>query len=74
MSKQTKEEGYAEEDVGIILSVAAEFPHAYILLFQKLIEIFSDKKVSVQFEHESLSQEKAVVIICGLKIWCPNIF
>ncbi len=74
VSKQ-KKEGYAEEDIGIILNVASELPGRYILLFQKLIQLFSRTKITVQFDLESLSQEKDAIIICGLKIWCPhNIF
>ena len=73
VSKLT-DDGYAEEDVGIILRVGDNFRGRYILLFQKLMPIFSKTKITVRFEFESLSQEKSVVIICGLKIWCLNLF
>jgi hypothetical protein len=62
---EQKKEGYSDEDIGIILTVAANFPGRYVSLFQKLIQIYSETQTTVQFEHESLSQEKTVVIICG---------
>jgi hypothetical protein len=57
--------GYSDEDIGIILSITKDFPGRYILLFQRLNQIFSGTKIAVQFDFESLSQEKPVVIICG---------
>ncbi len=66
--------GHADEDIGIILRVGKQFRAHYIMLFQRLTAIFSKAKISLQFDFESLSQEKTVVIICGLKIWCPTIF
>ena len=65
---------HSDEDIGIILRVGDELAGRYILLFQNLAGIFSKTKITVQFEFESLSQEKTVVIICGLKIWCLNLF
>ncbi len=73
VSKLT-DDGYADEDIGIILRVATNYRARYIMLFQKLTEIFSKTEISLQFDFESLSQEKTVVIVCGLKIWCPTIF
>ncbi len=73
--EEERSKGFADEDIGVILIVSdkvtdSEFESNaghYSELFQKLNEIFSEKKIncSVQFDKESLSQEKAVVIVCG---------
>ena len=60
-----KIQGYEDEDVGIILSVSLPNPGRYVSLFQELNQIFSKTKITVQFVHDCLSQEKTVVIICG---------
>jgi hypothetical protein len=59
--------GYADEDIGIILSVPEKLPGRYVYLFQKLNQILSEKEIecSLLFDFESLSQEKTVVIVCG---------
>jgi hypothetical protein len=69
VSEQTKK-GYADEDIGIILSSGKLKLGRYTLLFQKLIQNYAKTNTTVQFDFESLSEEKPVVILCGLKVWC----
>ncbi len=60
-----KKEDFADEDIGIVLAVSTKYPGRYVSLFQQLNQIYSRTKTTVQFDHETLSQEKTVVIICG---------
>jgi hypothetical protein len=67
---EQKNNGYKDEDIGIIIcSQESDLSLLvrYVRLFQKLNQVFSEKKIecSVLFESESLSQEKTVVIVCG---------
>ena len=60
-----RNQGFEDEDVGIILNVSVPNPGRYVSLFQILNQIFSKTKITVQFEYDCLSQEKTVVINCG---------
>jgi hypothetical protein len=67
---EQKNNGYKDEDIGIIIcSQESDISllGRYVRLFQKLNQVFSEKKIecSVLFESESWSQEKTVVIVCG---------